>query len=71
MIRTKPRGQGGAPRRDREDRKKGSGSGSPLVEELAGELADMAEIRRGIASIRRRILQGKEKGSGEERPGYL
>jgi hypothetical protein len=66
-----PIGQGGAPGRGREDRGAGRGSGSPTTANLSGASAGTAEVQRPIPASSMQLVQGNERGEGEESRGYL
>jgi hypothetical protein len=64
-------GQGDAPGRGEEVRRRGSSSGSPLVSNFTGDARRRAEIRREISSSSMCLEQRREKGREEDAWGLL
>jgi hypothetical protein len=62
-----PRESAGAPEDGEEDRRRGSGSGSPSAPYLAGDACRLAEDRREIAP--RLVDDVEENQKGDERGG--
>jgi hypothetical protein len=65
------RGQGGAPGRGKEVRRRRRCSYSLTTSDLAGDVYREAALRRGIASVWERLGQERRKGAREGSLGYL
>jgi hypothetical protein len=66
-----PRGSGGVPGKREGDRREGGTRGSPTRENFTGKACRYRRVWRSILSIRRCLEQEEERGSREERLGYL
>jgi hypothetical protein len=63
--------QGGAPVEDREDRRRGGGSGSPTMTNSSGNVRRCCGLRRWIAAVWGGTGKREEKGAREELLGFI